>query len=67
MGSHLSVSAAGPSTVAPPIGVPPPPAPGPGGQNDAAASAQAAAPPEPQPAPETGPGTFEDLHKRCKG
>ena len=61
------VLAAGPSVPAAPPLAPPPPmaAPGTGPSTGPQTSTSADKPPEiPQ---DTGPGTFEELHKKCKG
>ena len=60
------VSAAGPGGMpAPPmpgVPVPPPPAPAADPSSQAGPATQM-----PEPPAETGPGGFEDLHKKCKG
>ena len=63
MGQSVSAAGAPSATPPPPMGAPPPP-PGPG--------VTAAPPSQQQETPvtlpeETGPGSFEDLHKKCKG
>ena len=63
-----NVYAAGPAaTPAPPLGAPPPPIPGsvsagPGGTGVTSPPDQDLPPP-----PDSGPGTFEELHKATKG
>ena len=49
---------------APPLVAPPPPMGSPAGQPGAPPAGQQAPPEVPE---EKGPGTFEDLHKKCKG
>ena len=62
MGNVLAAGA--PQMPAPPMGAPPPPG---MGQGQSPAPPQPAPQTPPTPPEETGPGTFEDLHKKCKG
>jgi len=61
MGARVSAASPG-SVPAPSLGVPPPP---PLGTQSPTSPTGSPLPPEPLPEP--GPGTFEDLHKKCKG
>ncbi|KAK2153756.1 hypothetical protein LSH36_287g03034 [Paralvinella palmiformis] len=60
MGARVSAASPG-SVPAPSLGVPPPP---PLGTQSPTSPTGSPLPPEPLPEP--GPGTFEDLHKKCK-
>lgn len=73
MGNSLHVHAAGPAGAVPNppmMGMPPPPTSAPGqgkaGEPGAPQAPGGTAPPAPPTETDTGPGTFEDLHKKCK-
>ena len=63
-----NVYAATPPVVpAPPLGAPPPPVPGSVSAGPAGSAITTSPTQDVPPPPESGPGTFEDLHKKTKG